>query len=331
MKISFEERLNAALAAIETQNLNAIVAVSRNGGSILLRECGAPAKDGIPPGATQVDVNSITKTVTGIMAAKLVQQGNAKFDETLGDFFDHVPADKSGITLHQLLTHSAGLIESVGSDPERLSKRQFLSRVFKSELGSPPGEIYRYSNVGFGIVAAIIEARSRKLYEDYLREDVLAELGLSNTGYAAVYDEKLSLRTKRGQSIEQASWGGHEPYWNLIGNGGLVSTVLDMICFRQAVASGKIISNEMLAIVQTPHIKEDEAATSFYGYGLVIEDITGVGRIYWHDGGNGVFSAMWSDYSEHGDIVFTAGMDRDAIKAMHCFEAHFCDYGEGGH
>ena len=318
----FNQRLDAALAEIEAQNLNVIIAISHHGEPIQFKEFGAPAADIIPPEQTLVDINSITKTVTGVMAAKLVQQGKVRFDETLGDIFDNVPVGKSNITLHQLLTHSAGFSESIGPDPEQLSKDEFLIRVFESSLEFTPGETYQYSNTGFGIVAAIIEARSGKSYEAYLREDVIAGLGLENTGYESIYGSDRSLKTRQGKTISQASWGNDKPYWNLIGNGGLVSTVEDMIQFRQAVVAGQVISPDMLAMVQTPHIREFEDDESFYGYGLVVEELDGIGQVYWHDGGNEVFSAQWIDYVEQGDLIFTAGTDEDAVKAIASLENH---------
>ncbi len=316
VEASSGERAYRAAEEIRDRNLSVIAAYSHQGGDVRLMEFGAAAADRIPAADTQIDINSITKTVTGVMAAKLVEQGKAAFDDRLDEIFDDVPGDKAGITLHHLLTHSSGLINSVGNDAEKLGREEFLARVFGSELKYAPGEKYRYSNVGYGVVAAIIEKRSGKPYEAFLREDVIAGLGLSNTGYMSVYDDARSLKTAEGKTILEASWGGHEPYWNLIGNGGLVSTVPEMIAFRQAVASGKIVSPEMLAIVQTPHIKEDEAGTSFYGYGLVVQDFEGIGRVYWHDGGNRVFSAQWGDYADQGDVLFTAGAGADGADAF---------------
>jgi len=173
-------------------------------------------------------------------------------------------------------------------------------------------------------VAAIIEARSGASYEDFLRRDLLAGTDLQDTGYASVYDDRRSTRTARGQTIWNASWGGHEPGWNLVGNGGLISTVVDMIRFRQAVIAGRLISHEMVALVHAAHVKEAEA-DSFYGYGVVVQDVPGVGRVYWHDGGNDVFSAQWADYADQGDLVFTAGADSrqgDAFEAMAVIAAH---------
>ena len=323
--VAFEAKLERALQSIRAEQMPAIVAYSHHNGDVQVVEFGALENDGIPADETQIDINSVTKTVTGVMAAKLVEQGQVSFTERLDEIFDNVPADKASITLHHLLTHSAGLIEVVGDDEERLGKAEFLDRAFNSELMSEPGSIYSYSNVGYSVVAAIIEERSGKSYDAFLQEDVIAGLGLPNTGYLSVYDDARSMKTANGETIFDASWGGHEPYWNLIGNGGLVSTVQEMVKFRRAVVSGEIISSETLEILQTPHIKEDDAATSFYGYGLVVQDYPELGRFYWHNGGNNVFSAQWGDYEDKGDILFTAGADNEdgnAFRAMETLEHH---------
>jgi hypothetical protein len=46
-------------------------------------------------------------------------------------------------------------------------------------------------------------------------------------------------------------------------------------------------------LAQVEHIPETASGSSHYGYGLVVQDHTKLGRIYWHDGGNDIFSAIW--------------------------------------
>jgi CubicO group peptidase (beta-lactamase class C family) len=311
---SFDRRSSRAFAALDARGMSVSVALTHAGEPIRLREFGSLVRDGIAADKALVDIGSITKTVTAIMAAKLIEQQKLSTEDTLEDVFgDEVPADKAGITLHQLLTHAAGFEEAVGEDFEPLEKTDFLERAFASPLVAAPGTAYNYSNVGYGLVAAIIEQRSGKRYEDYLREDVVASVGLKDLGYASVYDDARSLRTARGETIAHASWGGHEPGWNLIGNGGLVSTFEDMVRFREAVAAGQVINDELVALVQTPHIPEttaeDPDASSFYGYGIVVDDVADIGRVYWHDGGNAVYSAVLADYADKGDIIFIAAVD----------------------
>jgi CubicO group peptidase (beta-lactamase class C family) len=166
-------------------------------------------------------------------------------------------------------------------------------------------------------------------YEQFLRGEVIGELGLSSTGYTSVYDRARSLRSDRGEPIDVASWGGAEPFWNLVGNGGLVSTVVDMVQLRLAVTAGRVISAQTLALVQTAHVAEDSDGTSFYGYGEVVQDVEGIGRVYWHDGGNDLFSAQWADYSDQGDVIFTAGADSregDAFEAMAVMASYLYGY-----
>jgi CubicO group peptidase (beta-lactamase class C family) len=329
------DRLEAAFAELEQSGVSAIVAVSDDGGPIVVREFGALKDDGIPAGSTQVDIGSITKTVTGVMVLKLIEQGKVRLDETLAEIFPNVPADKAAITVHHLLTHSAGFVDAVGDDAERLNREDFLHRAFGSPLVSPPGERYHYSNVGFAILAAIVEDRSGKSYDAYLQEDVLRGTGLENIGYMSVYDDERSLRARassapefpssKGQTIMEANWGGHEPLWNLIGNGGLVSTAEEFIRFRQLVTAARIVPAELVELSQVKHIPEDEAGTSYYGYGLVVQDDPEVGRIYWHNGGNGIFSAEWGEFVDHGDVIFTAAADSsagDAFSAMAIMQAH---------
>ncbi|MDB4614136.1 serine hydrolase [bacterium] len=315
-----------AFDEIEAQQLNVIVAISHAGEDAKFREFGATKTDGISVASTQIDINSVTKTVTGVMAAKLVDQGKLSTDETLADVFEDVPVDKRSITLHQLLTHSSGMIDAVGDDAEKIGRDDFLERAFHSELLFEPGSGYSYSNTGYGVVAAAIELRSGKTYEEYLQQHVCVPIGLTSTGYSAVYLEDLSLRTTTGSAIADASWGGDVPYWNLIGNGGLISTVPDMMAFRRAVASGAVISREMLETVHTPHIAEDFTAVSHYGYGVVIEDTDEAGRFYWHSGGNNFYSDEWADYPVAGDLIFTAGTEDDAFTAIHTLERNLYGY-----
>jgi CubicO group peptidase (beta-lactamase class C family) len=330
---SHDEQLEAAFAELEQSGIAAIVAISRDGGPITVREFGALREDGIPAASTQVDIGSLTKSVTGVMVLKLVEQGKVRLDETLAGIFPDVPADKATITIHQLLTHSAGFVDAVGDDAEPLSREDFLHRAFETQLLSTPGEQYNYSNVGFGILAAVIEVRSGKSYDLYLREDVLQGTGLDDIGYLSAYDDARSLRVPgtgafpaaEGQSIMEASWGGHEPFWNLIGNGGLAATAEDFLQFRQLVAAGRIVPAELVEQSQEGYIAEDDAGTSYYGYGIVVQDVPGLGRVYWHDGGNDIFSAEWDDFVDQGDVIFTAAADStagDAFSAMAVIRRH---------
>lgn len=301
-------RLETALEELDRRKLPVIVAYSRDGEEPAVQEFGLLRVDGLAPEETLVDIGSITKTVTAVAISKLVDQGKIRLDETLGDVLSDVPTDKSAITAKQLLTHSGGLAEAVGDDSEQLDRDDFLARAFASELVQAPGAGYAYSNVGYSILAAVIEIRSGRSYEEYLHEEVLSPAGLGDIGYLSSYDDARSLRSSSG-SIYDASWGGHDASWHLIGNGGLVTTAETFVAFLQALTDGTILSSSSLEQLTKPHIAEDDGGSSFYGFGLVVQDVPDVGRFLWHDGGNDVFSAEWSMLVDSQDVFFVAGLD----------------------
>lgn len=269
-----------------------------------------------------VDLNSVTKTVTAVMVLHLVEAGRLSLDDPLGALLPNVPADKAAITVHQLLTHTAGIPDSVGSDEEALDRDGFLARVLAHPLTGEPGGAHAYSNAGYGLLAAVVEITTGRSYERVLLDDVLAPLGLPPIGYASVYDRDRSLLSARvppsgfmRRPIDRASWGGAEPGWNLVGNGGLVTTAEGFVAFWRAFVEGRIVGDDLVALALTPHVDEGWGDT-FYGYGLVVEPLPGGGTVYWHDGGNEAFSAEWRHFAPAGRTFFVAGPGESAFPAM---------------
>ncbi|NOX82089.1 MAG: serine hydrolase [Alphaproteobacteria bacterium] len=307
---AYHDRLEAAFDELEAKGFTGVVGVAMNGEAPVFRGMGA-AKNGVPDKNRLVDIGSITKTITAVAVMKLVDNGLLDTADTLGDIFEEAPADKTNITVHQLLTHSAGMPGAIGDDYEKLKKDAFLKRMFAAPLISAPGSAYAYSNVGYSVLAAIIEKRSGKSYDAFLREDVFAGTGVNNIGYANGYDSARSLLSSDGGDIASVSWGGDQAYWNLVGNGGLTATAKDFLLFRSKFVRGEIVSPQSVKIIQTAHIREGEGAPSFYGYGLVVQDNPKLGHFYWHNGANMHFTSNWTDHSDKGLVIFTASSSPD--------------------
>jgi len=320
-----ESNVFASFSKIEDRDLDVIVAFMNRNGSIVVREFGALRDDGLAPEKTLVDIGSITKTIAAIAILKLVEHKRLKLNETLAAFWTDAPADKASITVHQLLTHTSGLPNVVGKDHERLSRGRFIDRVMRVRLVQAPGGKYHYSNVGYGMLAAIIELRSGKSFETYLKEDILAPADLDPIGYENTYDDKRSLLSPRiwltwfqKLPIWEASWGGHPPGWNLVGNGGLVTTPVGYLRFWSAVRQGRVVNKVLLSKALTPHVDKQKRQEIFYGYGLMVQNISKLGRMYGHDGSsaNDSFSSDWRELSSTGLILFAAGRGTDAEEAM---------------
>ncbi|HYX38330.1 MAG TPA: serine hydrolase [Oligoflexus sp.] len=310
----FQERAEAAFVQIEKLNLTGLAAIKFSN-DLIIREFGTAASDNIPGLSTQFDINSVTKTITGLAVLKLFHLGLALPTTNLSQIFPNVPDDKASITIEQLANHTSGFPASIGSDFEKISRIDFVKRAFETGLLAVPGSKYRYSNTGYSILAAAIEILSKKTYEEFLTETILSPLGISSTGYMKAYNEINSLKADDGRTIFEVSWGGQDPGWNLVGNGGLVSTIEDLVAIREAVSSRKLVLGDWQNYWSQRLVREHPLGYSYYSYGHTIHDIPDVGAIYWHDGGNSVNSAKWSEIPDQGTMLITAGNIRSGCSA----------------
>lgn len=298
-----EARLAAAVDRLEREGFSGFAAIARPGEPIFLTQAGAadPATGRKYDLDTQFDIGSISKSMTGLAAAKLISEGKLDPQARLVDFFAEVPADKRGITVHQLLTHTAGFGPAHGFDLQPMSRDEMLAEVLASKLLSEPGTTYAYSNMGFSLVAAIMEKITGRSYEAYLVEEVLRPIGLTSTGYRLAYDAALADSSKRHGPVAKASWGDlAEPSWALVGNGGLVSSARDLLALGQAIAS-KTLDPEIARIWTTQRV--DEGGGTRYGYGIGWQNIDGLGDIYWHNGGNPAFQTEWWTLADSGITI----------------------------
>ena len=109
-------------------------------------------------------------------------------------FFKDIPSDKKKITIHQLLTHSAGLLDVIGEDDfDHIPTEEFFKRLFNTQLLHKPGTKYLYSNAGYtSILARIIELESGNDYESFLNQHLFEPAGMKHTGYLKPeWDNKL--------------------------------------------------------------------------------------------------------------------------------------------
>lgn len=308
-ELELQDQIDEAFEELDSRHFNGVAGITLAGHTSVFRKFGGTT--GLAPSATEIlfDLNSVTKTVTAVAIMKLVESNRLSLDQTLDEFFDAVPDDKQAIDLHNLLTHSAGFRDALGSDEEEIVRQAYVERALGSRLRFQPGSSYSYSNVGYSLLAAIIEITADQSYEDFLKFDLLKQHSHIAMGYSGNYDANYSMQSQRGENIAQASWGGDEAYWHLMGNGGLVTTAEDFLTFLSALNRGEIISADSLRQLHTPHVQEVPDNT-YYGYGLVVDNSAEAGDYYWHNGGNGSFSAIWIDYVDHDLLIFAAATGR---------------------
>ena len=258
--------------------------------------------EGIPNTAQTIfSLGSITKQFNTAAIMKLEMQGRLYTGDPLGRFFPGVPADKANITLHQLLTHTAGIINYSGEDFVMADKEETVLKILAAPLRFEPGKEYAYSNAGYSLLAAVIEQVAQQPYEHFLQAQLLAPAGLHHTGYRLPNWSEMNVahwyngRNHFGTPLEKPY-----PSWNLLGNGGILSTTGDMFRWHQALQSDEILSAAAKEKLYTPE-QQDYA----YGWRVVA---TENGRCIQHNGASSYGSSA----------LFRRWMDADVALMLFC-------------
>jgi CubicO group peptidase (beta-lactamase class C family) len=257
------------------------------GGAVLLRKGDglADRENGVPYGPDTVfTVGSITKQFTAAAILKLEMQGKLRVEDPIGTYLPGVPEDKQAITIHQLLTHTSGLDSDFAKDFDPVPRDAYVKTILASTLRSRPGEIYFYANSGYSLLGAIVEIASGTSYEAYLHDNLFIPAGMRETGYKlpgwAASRIAVGYRDgKRWGRLTEKPWAADGPYWALRANGGIHSTLDDMLRWHVALTGEAVLSSVEKNKMYARHVSEGPGADTFYGYGWSIGDSPWGGRL----------------------------------------------------
>ncbi len=162
---TLNSRINTYLSASSHKGFSGAISVVKNGKIIINKGYGMANKNTktLNNPNTIFDIGSNTKQFTSTAILKLVELGKLKLKDPLSKFFKQIPEDKQNITIHQLLSHSAGFVDAIGKDFTEISQEQFFQQLFATKLLFKPGEKYSYSNTGYSILGRIIELVSKPI------------------------------------------------------------------------------------------------------------------------------------------------------------------------
>jgi CubicO group peptidase (beta-lactamase class C family) len=193
----------------------------------------------VPDAQTAFDCGSIMKEVTAAVIFLLEQDGALSRQQTLGDFFPDAPRVWRDVSVDQVLSHSAGFHDyhDTEGDFEEMDRATALAYIFAQAPLFEPGTEHAYSNSGYTLLAALIELVTGEDYRSIARERVFEPLGMLRTGF---YGDPLwndrNVAVGRGAAVQGDNDPSHwpQPSWALMGNGGLVSTLEDLLSLAKA-------------------------------------------------------------------------------------------------
>jgi len=310
---SLGKRLESYIDECNKNGLSASVLVAKDGDILYNGSVGQRNKtENLPvTKETIFTTGSLTKQFTATAILKLQEEGKLSVNDSISKYLEKVPKDKQNITIHQLLTHSSGVIGNIGYgvDFVPISKEEFLGEFYNSLLDYEPGKQYSYSNVGYSVLAIIIEKITQTDYETYLQENLFQKAGMKHTGY--LIPKWDATQVAHGYKCGE-DWGTHllkwhkdsnQISWHLKGNGGLLSNPTDLYKWYIALKENKIISKKSLEEQTFPYVAINESADSHYAYGWSILKSDRNTKIIAHSGSNGVFYADFIQLPEENTVI----------------------------
>ena len=275
------KRLDEYLTRVAPYGFSGAVLVARDGDVVLNKGYGLAIRADRTANTSETvfSTGSITKQFTAAAIMKLEMQGKLNTEDKVSEHLGGVPQNKVDITLHHLLTHTAGVLFSTGDDYTIAQRDETVKKILDAPLQFTPGERFEYSNAGYSLLAAIVEQVSGLAYEEFLRQEVFEPAGMKFTGYRLPsWDKKVVAHWYVGSTDNGTPLEKDYPYWNLIGNGGILSTTADMYRWHRALLGDEVLSGEAKAKLYTPHLND-------YAYGWDVLD-TDRGTLIQHDGGS---------------------------------------------
>jgi CubicO group peptidase (beta-lactamase class C family) len=272
-------RLDAYLTAITPFGFSGAVLVARDGRVVLDKGYGmAIRSEGIAnTRETVFGTGSITKQFTAAAIMKLEMQGKLNTSDRLDEYLGGVPQKKVDITLHHLLTHTAGVLPFSGNDYTIAHRDETVKKILDSPLEFVPGEHFEYSNAGYSLLAAVIEQVSGMPYEEFLNRELFVPAGMKFTGYRIPdWQSRVVAHWYTGEVDNGTPLEKDYPYWNLIGNGGILSTTGDMYKWHLALMGDEVLSEDAKAKLYSAFLND-------YAYGWDVLQ-TDHGLLIQHDG-----------------------------------------------
>jgi CubicO group peptidase (beta-lactamase class C family) len=246
---------------------------------------------------TIFDIGSVTKQFTAAAILKLEMQGKLSISDTITKYFQNIPVDKSTITIHDLLRHQSGLLSNVGEDYDPITETAFLDSLMISPLQFKNGSDFSYSNIGYSLLALIIEKVSGQTYEQYLYENLWKPSGMEVTGYSRPNFDTVLIAMGYGKNNTiwgkptHKKWNGNVPYLHLLGNGGILSTTEDLFKWHESLMTENILSKEAKYKLYHPLIRANENNNAIYAYGWDVSRTNRNTFRVWHNGTNNIFYA----------------------------------------
>jgi len=214
---------------------------------------------------TRYALAGFTKSFTAAAVLRLAERGLLSLTDPVGRYVPELTGPKAGATIHQLLTHTDGMTR-LAAPIFRADRAAFLHALDRTPVAFPPGAGQRYNDFGHSLLAIVVERITGTTFEQHIREQLLAPLGLN-----------IQFESDRGEmAMEYAGRPDHQVpipargyVWGRRGSLGMVGTARDAYRWLRAVQDssvGSVISPAVRRRMLEPRFRTEWGALQTYGW-----------------------------------------------------------------
>lgn len=255
---------------------------------------------------TVLESGSVAKQFTASALVLLAQDGKLSLDDDIRKYISEVPSfGGQRITIRNLLTHTSGLrdqwgllgIEGRGPGSQVHSPATTLDLVVHQKmLNFPPGSEYLYSNTGYALAGIIVERVSGKTLDAFTQERLFKPLGMTHTRWRDDFTAVVPNRATAYSGSPANGFHTDMPFTNMIGNGGLLSTMADLLKWNENLDRPTVGGQPYVDALQT-RMKLTNGRTITYALGLEVTDYQGVREVA-HGGSTAGYRTYLARYPE---------------------------------
>ena len=260
--------------------------------------------------ASDYRLASVTKQFTAAAILLLAEDGRLSIDDKLRHWLPTLPEADDKITIRHLLTHRSGLIDYedvMAEDTTEQLRDADVLRLLETQPRTyfEPGTDYRYSNIGYSLLALIVERASGQSFQSFLRTRIFLPLGMEHT----------LAYVKGGPEVPQRAYGYSwiDGHWSrtdqsltsaVLGDGGIYSSIEDMAKWDAALYDDRLLSDASRRLAFTAWTKTYDVWVE-YGFGWRI-----TGDRLWHSGETVGFRNVIVRYPQrHLTVVLLSNRD----------------------
>ena len=281
------------------------VGVSRDGRPLLTRAYGmADLEHGIANRPESIiEAGSLSKQFTAASVLLLVQQGKVALDDPARKYIPELPDYGTPLTVRHMLTHTSGLrdwgaVEGIVGWP-RTSRAYTHAHVLdivsrQRTTNFPPGSAYSYSNTGYNLAAVLVSRVSGKSFADFTREVLFEPLGMTRTSWRDDFTRVVRDRSIAYDVSPSGAVAMDMPFENVHGNGGLLTTVGDLLKWNENAVHAKVGGRSLIDL-QRETMRLTGGEKIEYAFGLRVSSWKGVPEVS-HSGATAGYRAWLAQY-----------------------------------